>query len=199
MAHQFKPVDRDGEMLLPHNMLDWVPEGHAVRVVISAAERLATPDLAARLVPPAPAGSAAGPARYDPVMLLTVWMYAYLRGVLSTRAVEDRCRYDATFRVACGRAVPDHTTFSRFRKYLFAQEGLAEDLFCQVLRVCACAGLGRLSVVAGDGVKIAASASKEAGRTEAGLRKLAAQVVAGARTAAGDDEEDKAVLPGADL
>src|SRR6202034_1250911 len=199
MAHQFKPVDRDGEMLLPHNMLDWVPEGHAVRVVISAAERLATPDLAARLVPSAPAGSAAGPARYDPVMLLTVWMYAYLRGVLSTRAVEDRCRYDATFRVACGRGVPDHTTFSRFRKYLFAEEGLAEELFCQVLRVCACAGLGRLSVVAGDGVKIAASASKEASRTEAGLRKLAAQVIAGARKAAADEDAELDVLPGTDL
>jgi transposase len=199
MAHQFKPVDREAEMLLPHNMLDWVPSGHPVLIVISTVERLMTRDLAARLVPPAPKGSAAGPARYDPVMLLTVWMYAYLRGVLSTRAVEDRCRYDATFRVACGREVPDHTTFSRFRRHLFAQDGLAEDLFYQVLRVCASAGLGRLSVVAGDGVKIAASASKEASRTEAGLRKLAAQVVAGARTAAGDDEEDKAVLPGADL
>ena len=87
-------------------MLDWVPEGHAVRVVISTVERLATRDLAARLVPPAPRGRRPGPARYDPVMLLTVWMYAYLRGVLSTRAVEDRCRYDATFRVACGREVP---------------------------------------------------------------------------------------------
>jgi hypothetical protein len=104
MAHQFRPVDRDAEMLLPHNMLDWVPEGHAVRVVIDAVERLMTRDLTARLVPPSPKGSAAGPARYDPVMLLTVWMYAYLRGVLSTRAVEDRCRYDATFRVACGSA-----------------------------------------------------------------------------------------------
>jgi transposase len=62
--------------------------------------------------------------------------------------VEDRCRYDATFRVACGRAIPDHATFSRFRKYLFEREGLAEDVFYQVLRVCACAGLGRLGVVA---------------------------------------------------
>jgi transposase len=105
MAHQFKPVDRDAEMLLPPNMLDWVPEGHAVRVVIGTAGRLMTRDLIARLVPPAPKGSAAGPARYDPVMLLIVWMYAYLRGVLSTRAVEDRCRYDATFRVACGRLI----------------------------------------------------------------------------------------------
>ena len=186
-------------MLLPHNMLDWVPEGHAVRVVIGTVERLVTRDVIDRLVPPAPKGSAAGPARYDPAMLLTVWLYAYLRGVLSTRAVEDRCRYDATFRVACGRGIPDHTTFSRFRKHLFAQEGLAEELFCRVLRVCARAGLGRLSVVAGDGVKIAASASKEAGRTEAGLRKLAAQVIAGARKAAADEDADLDVLPGTDL
>jgi transposase len=180
-------------------MLDWVPEGHAVRVVIGTVERLVTRGLIDRLVPPAPKGSAAGPARYDPVMLLTVWMYAYLRGVLSTRAVEDRCRYDATFRVACGREVPDHTTFSRFRRHLFAQAGLAEDLFHQVLHVCACAGLGRLSVVAADGVKIAASASKEASRTEAGLRKLAGQVLAGAREAAAAEDADTAVLPGTGL
>jgi len=199
MAHQFKPVDRDTEMLLPHNMLDWVPEGHAVRVIIGAVERLMTRDLTVRLVPPAPKGSAAGPARYDPVMLLTVWLYAYLRGVLSTRAVEDRCRYDATFRVACGRLIPDHTTFSRFRRHLFGQAGLAEDLFCRVLHVCALAGLGRLTVVAGDGVKIAANASKEASRTEAGLRKLAAQVIAGARKAAADEDAERGVLPGTDL
>ena len=199
MAHQFKPVDRDAEMLLPPNMLDWVPEGHAVRVVIGTVERIMTRDLIDKLVPPSEKGSAAGPARYDPVMLLTVWMYAYLRGVLSTRAVEDRCRYDATFRVACGRAVPDHTTFSRFRKHLFAQDGLAEDLFYRVLPVCACAGLGRLSVVAGDGVKIAADASKEASRTEAGLRKLAGQVMTGARKAAAAEDAERDVLPGTDL
>jgi hypothetical protein len=132
-------------------------------------------------------------------MLLTVWMYAYLRGVLSTRAVEDRCRYDATFRVACGRLIPDHTTFSRFRRHLFAQAGLAEDLFFRVLYACAAAGLGRLSVVAGDGVKIAANASKEASRTEAGLRKLAAQVMAGARKAAADEDAERDAAPGTDL
>ncbi len=199
MARQFKPVDRDAEMLLPHNMLDWVPEGHAVRVVIDAVEAVVTAGLAARLVPPAPKGPAAGPARYDPVMLLTVWLYAYLRGVLSTRAVEDRCRYDATFRVACGRAIPDHTTFSRFRKHLFGLGDLAEDLFFGVLYACAAAGLGRLSVVAGDGVKIAANASKEASRTEAGLRKLAGQVMADARKAAAAEDAERDVPAGTDL
>ena len=38
-------------MLLPHNMLDWVPEGHAVRVVIGTVERLMTVDVIDRLVP----------------------------------------------------------------------------------------------------------------------------------------------------
>ena len=56
MAHQFKPVDRDAEMLLPHNMLDWVPSGHPVLMVIGTVERLMTRDLAARLVPPAREG-----------------------------------------------------------------------------------------------------------------------------------------------
>ena len=58
---------------------------------------------------------------------------------------------------------------------------------------CTCArarGWGGCRVVAGDGVKIAANASKEASRTEAGLRKLAAQVMDGARKAAAADDAD---------
>ena len=63
-----------------------------------------------------------------------------------------------------------------------------EDVFYAVLRVCAAAGR-EASVVAADGVKIGANASKEANRTEAGLRKLAAAIMAGAAAA---DEPDAA-------
>ena len=177
------PVDRDTPALLPVNMLDWVPEDHVVRLVIDTVEAVATPELTARLVPAV--RSRRGRRRYDPVMLLTLLAYSYLRGVLSSRAIEDRCRYDVTFRVACGKLVPDHVTIARFRKLACSQDGLMEELFYAVLRVCAAAGLGRLTVVAGDGVKIGANASKEANRTEAGLRKLAAAILAGA--AAGDE------------
>ena len=177
------PVDRDAPALLPVNMLDWVPEDHVVRLVIDTVEAVATPELTVRLVPAV--RSRRGRRRYDPVMLLTLLAYSYLRGVLSMRAIEDRCRYDVTFRVACGKHVPDHVTISRFRKLACSQDGLMEELFYAVLRVCAAAGLGRLTVVAGDGVKIGANASKEANRTEAALRKLAAAIVAEA--AAGDE------------
>jgi transposase len=183
MGRQFMPVDRDAPALLPVNMLDWVPEDHVVRLVIDTVEAVATPELTARLVPAV--RSRRGRRRYDPVMLLALLAYSYLRGVLSSRAIEDRCRYDVTFRVACGKLVPDHVTIARFRRLACSQDGLMEELFYAVLRVCAAAGLGRLTVVAGDGVKIGANASKEANRTEAGLRKLAAGILAGA--AAGDE------------
>jgi len=67
------------------------------------------PGLAAR--PGARPAQGSRPARrIDPVMLgVTLWRYAYLRGVLSTRAVEDRCLYDATFRSRASWADPVST------------------------------------------------------------------------------------------
>ena len=197
MARDYLPVNRDQPVFLPENMLDWVPKDHVVRLVIDSVEAIVTPELIARLVPAV--RSRKGRRRYDPVMLLALLTYSYLRGVLTTRAVEDRCRYDVTFRVACGVHVPDHVTISRFRKRAFAQDDLMEDLFYQVLSICAAAGLGRLSVVAGDGVKIAANASKEANRTEAGLEKLAGQVIAAARAAAQAEEAGQDGQAGTDL
>ena len=188
MAHRYLPVDRDQPAFLPLNMRDWVPKDHVVWLVIDTVEQLGTPELAARL-----AGgtrkSARGRRAYHPVMLLTLLAYAYCCGVLSTRAIEARCRVDATFRLACAGLVPDHSTISRFRRRVCGEGGPMADVFCAVLGVCAAAGLGRLSVVAADGVKIGANASKEANRTGAGLRKLAATIVAGAGRA---DEPDAA-------
>ena len=197
MARSYLPVNRDQPVFLPENMLDWVPKDHVVRLVIDTVEAVATPELTARLVPAV--RSRKGRRRYDPVMLLSLLTYAYLRGVLATRAMEDRCRHDVTFRVACGQHVPDHATISRFRQRAFAQDELMEDLFYQVLFTCAAAGLGRLTVVAGDGVKIAANASKEANRTEAGLEKLAGQVIAAARAAAGAEESGQDAPAGTGL
>jgi transposase len=180
-------VDRDRPALLPLNMYDWVPKGHVVWLVIDTVEQLATPELTARLAGGERKSSRGRPG-YDPVMLAVLLVYAYCCGVLSSREIEARCRVDATFRLACAGLVPGHTTIARFRRRVSGEDGLMEELFYAVLRVCAAAGLGRLTVVAGDGVKIGANASKEANRTEAGLRKLAAAIVA---RAAGAEEQDK--------
>ena len=64
--------------------------------------------------------------------------------------------------------------------------GPLEDLFTRVLFVLAVAGLGRLDVIAVDGSKIWADASKQANRTEDGLRKLARKILDEAARADGE-------------
>jgi hypothetical protein len=108
-------------------------------------------------------------------MLATVLVWAYAHGITSSRRIEELCGTDVAFRVICGGNLPDHVTFARFRSDF--PEAVAA-FFTEVLILCARLGMGRLGTVALDGMKIAASASKAANRTEEGLRKLAAEAVA---------------------
>jgi hypothetical protein len=86
--------------------------------------------------------------------------------------IERLCQRDVAFRVICAGDGPDHVTISRFRAQ--AAE-VAEQLFAQVLVLCAQLGMGQLGVVAIDSVEIASDASLAANRTEDGLRKASAE------------------------
>jgi transposase len=152
-------------------MRDWLPPDHPVWLVIKVVEdHLDTSAFhAGRRT------GGAGAAGFDPDMLVTLLIWAYASGVTSSRRIEAACRTDIAFRVICAGDVPDHVTIARFRA-AFPQ--LAEQLFTQVLMLCARLGMGKLGVVALDGTKIAASAPEDANRAEEGLRKLAADAVA---------------------
>ena len=100
--------------------------------------------------------------------------------------MEELCRTDVAFRVICAGNLPDHSTIARFRKDFPVA---VTEFFARVLILCARLGMGRLGTVALDGMKIAASASKAANRTEKRLRELAEQAVAA--HAAADAAEDE--------
>jgi transposase len=175
MAYGYRPVDRDQPFLLPPDMREWLPAGHLAWFVIDAVGVL---DLSRFAVRVTPRGSAAGRAAYDPRMLLALLVYGYARGLRSSRKIERACSEDVAFRVICAQDVPDHATLARFRRQHFASQEAMADLFGQVLAVAAGAGLGRLGLVAVDGTKMAANASKDANRTERKLRELAAVILA---------------------
>jgi transposase len=164
-------VDRDQAFLFPPDMREWLPADHPVHLVITAVEdHLDTSAFhAARRT------GGAGTAGYDPDMLATVLVWAYAHGVTSSRRIEGLCRTDVAFRLICAGNLPDHVTFARFRKDF---GGAVGEFFAQVLILCARLGMGKLGIVALDGMKIAANASKAANRTEEGLRKLAREAVA---------------------
>jgi transposase len=170
MAKGYRPVRRNQLFLLPPDMREWLPSDHPVWLVIAAVGKL---DISAVHAVRRTGGR--GTAGFDPEMLVTLLIWAYASGVTSSRRIEALCRTDVAFKVICGDDVPDHVTVARFRA-AFPQ--LAAQLFTQVLMLCARLGMGKLGVVALDGTKIAASASKDANRTEEGLRKLAARAVA---------------------
>ena len=182
MAKGYRPVDRDQPFLLPPDMRDWLPGDHPVWLVIRVVEdHLDTSAFHTRR-----RTGGAGAAGYDPDMLVTVLVWAYAHGVASSRDIERLCGTDVAFRVICGGNLPDHVTFARFRGDF---PGAVAVLFAEVLKLCARLGMGKLGVVALDGMKIAANASKAANRTREGLAKLAEQAVAahGAADAAEDE------------
>src|SRR5689334_24308977 len=182
MAKGYRPVDRDQAFLFPPDMREWLPAGHPVHLVITVVEdHLDTSAFhAARRT------GGAGTAGYDPDMLATVLVWAYAHGITSSRRIEELCRTDVAFRVICAGNLPDHVTVARFRS---AFPDAVAGFFAQVLVLCARLGMGRLGTVALDGMKIAASASKAANRTQEGLRKLAEEAVAA--HAAADAAEDE--------
>ncbi len=186
MAKGFRPVDRDQPFLLPPDMREWLPEGHLAWFVIDAVAAL---DVSRFAVRQTPRGSLAGRAAYDPRMLLGLLVYGYAAGVRSSRRIERACTEDVAFRVICAQDVPDHATVARFRREHFADPAAMGDLFGQVLVLAARAGLGKLGHIALDGTKIAANASKDANRAEAGLRELAAQILAEAEAADAAEDE----------
>jgi transposase len=181
MAKRYRPVQRDQPFLLPPDMREWLPEDHPVWLVIRAVDYLDTSAAHARR-----RTGGAGAAGYDPDMLVTLLVWAYASGVTSSRRIEELCRTDVAFRVICAQDVPDHVTIARFRA---AFPGVAQELFTQVLMLCARLGMGAVGTVALDGTKIAAGASKAANRTEETLRKLAAERAA--EHAAADAAEDE--------
>lgn len=163
-------------------MSDWLPEDHLVWFVIAAVQRLDTRAFHER----AKLGGV-GRRGYDPDMLLTLFIYAMAHGESSSRRIERLCETDVAFRIICASDVPDHTVLARFRKD--HDEALSE-LLTQSLVLAAELGMVSLGVVAFDGTKIAANASKDVNRSEAHLRKLAEAFVS--TVGSTDEAEDAA-------
>lgn len=181
VAKRYLPVRRDELMLLPPDVRDWLPADHVVWFLLDVIAALDTSALhrRARL-------GGAGRAPYDPDMLLAVLVYAYAGGLRSSRKIEKRCKEDVAFMVLSGLCRPDHVTISRFRK---DSTDVMDDLFDQILVLCAKAGLGNLEPVAVDGTKIAADASPALSRDADGLRGTGRRWLNEAAKV--DDEEDE--------
>jgi transposase len=168
----YRPYAPGQSFLLPPSPLDWLPEDHLARFILDVVQML---DLKAitgsyekehRGFPP-----------HHPVMMTALLLYAYCVGVPSSRKIAKRTYEDVAFRVIAGNTHPDYSCISEFRRiHLAALSGL----FVQVLAMCEVMGLAQLGMVALDGTKVKANASKHKAmsyeRMQADEERLAAKV-----------------------
>jgi transposase len=109
-----------------------------------------------------------GRAAYDPKVLLKVVLFAYSRGIVSSRKIERACQENVTFMaLACG-AKPDHSTIAAF---VSSMKKEILPLFRDILLVCEQEGLLGGTVFALDGCKLPSNASKEWSGTIADLKR----------------------------
>ena len=152
ISRTFRRYEPDQMLLMPPSLKEWLPEGHLAYFVMDVVAGL---DLSK--VIESYGGPARGTVPYEPRMMVSLLVYGYSVGVVSSRRIARGLDEDVAFRVIGAGERPDFRTISDFRK-----EHLEElkGLFVQVLKLCMKAGLVKLGKVALDGTKVKANASK---------------------------------------
>jgi len=195
MGQIYKECDRDQMFLLPPSMKEWLPEGHLAYFILDVVEQLDLSEILQHYEKNEDGTfkAASGQPPFDPRMMTALILYGYAVGVVGSRKIETGCEEDLPFRIIAANQRPDHDTICEFRRVHLKA---LENLFVQVLMICAEAGLVKLGHVAIDGTKVQANASKHKAMSyermtekEAELRKEVAALLAKAESV--DAEEDQ--------
>jgi transposase len=152
MPQNFLDCDREQAFLMPPSLRDWLPSDHLAWFVIETVGKL---DLDAFYA--AYRADGHGRAAYDPAVMVCLLTFAYCTKEYSSRGIERHCRQDIAYRVITANEVPDHATVARFVR---RHQGPLAGLFTSVLELCGKAGLVSSGVVAIDGTKLPANASR---------------------------------------
>jgi len=109
-----------------------------------------------------------GAPAYDPAILLKIILYAYARGVTSSREIARLCQENVVFMALSADSQPHFTTIAAFIARLGDP---IVSVFRDVLLVCDEMGLVGREMFAVDGVKLPSNASKEWSGTKADFGK----------------------------
>jgi len=145
---------------------DLVRGEHAVRLVAAVVEKL---DVSRFYESIQSREGVAGRDTTDPRLLLSLWLYACIRGIGSARELARRCEESAPFLWLCGGVTVNHRLLSDFR----TDHGPAlDELFTQVIASLVDKGVVSVSRVSQDGVRVRVSAGADSFRREDRLREL---------------------------
>src|SRR4051794_9412789 len=149
----FRAYDPDQVLLMAPVLRDWVPDGDLAHFVSDLVDSDAL-ELSAIY---ADYTEERGFPPYDPRLMVKLLVYGYANGVMSSRKLERATYRDVAVRMLCADQHPDFRSIARFRKRHLHALG---ELFVGALRLCKQAGLVGLGLLALDGTKLRANASR---------------------------------------
>ena len=107
-----------------------------------------------------------GAPAYDPAILLKIVLYAYSKGINSSRKIEKLCRENIVCMALAADTQPHFTTIADF---ISCSHKECVSLFTMILSVCYSQGLIGKNMFAIDGCKISSNCSKEWSGTKSEL------------------------------
>jgi transposase len=168
MEHR-RGVSREQVSLFPESIEDLIPEDHPVRVIDLYIDQLDLAQLGFGKTQVAPKGR----PPYHPGDLLKLYLYGYLNRVRSSRRLEAECQRNIEVMWLLGRLAPDHKTIANFRK----DEGRGIQAVCrEFVQFCRRAGLIAGELVAIDGSKFQAVASRHRAVSDGDMARRQAQL-----------------------
>jgi transposase len=173
MSKTYQAWDVDQVWLLPPSVHDFVASDHPAHLI----REMVRGELDLSAITAQYERELRGYPPYHPAMMVALLLYAYSRGIYSSRVIARGCEERLDFMAVTALQRPDFRTISDFRKRHLMALG---ELFAQVLELCREAGLVKLGHVALDGTKVQANASRHKamsyGRMKTRERELEAEV-----------------------
>ena len=161
MAWNPPEISRDQLVLFPHRLDEVLPSGHLARRLVEILDQLDW-----SLWESSYKHDAAGRPPIHPKVMSGIVLYGLMRGVRSSRRLEEALEMRVDFRwLAEGRSI-DHSTLCRFRQLHVSP---LKNLFVQIALVAKQAGILSLVELAVDGTKIRSSNNRSKALTVADL------------------------------
>jgi transposase len=151
---KFIPYDYNQNAMIVINFQDQLQAGtfeHAIHYLINYKLDLS-------IFHPAYNNDSGGRPAYDPAVLLSIILFAYSKGITSSREIQWRCETNIIFKALSCDTVPHFTTIASF---ISGHPQAIEALFEQILLICHEQGLLGNELFAIDGCKMPSNAAKE--------------------------------------
>lgn len=149
---------------------DLISAKHPARLVWQVVQTL---DLSAFCAPIKAREGVCGRDATDPALLVSLWLYATIRGIGSAREVARLCVESTPYRWLCGDLDPlNYHTLSDFR---VGHGAALDELFTRLIATLVERGLVKVSRISQDGTRVRACAGSSSMRRKQRLEKLLAE------------------------